>query len=290
MLDSLIYGQSDDNTSSDESFCLQMKVQTKQADTNVPANQHLFTNLEVKVKPHKNKTKFLHARLDTCADVNILPCSVYQLLFKDPDCTKLAHSDLQLGTYTNNKVKLIDTFELYVIHPNTKSIEAVMFFVACNEGSVLLLCTTSLALGMIKPHARLDHLPSGSNVISSSADQPIKDTSHLNVHMLMETSKTSQLTTRAKKISAVCSKKEQCFTKCSTREQSHSVLKLKYHVNQCVKDKVPVQDETRKWECPANVKEGDKNCQVNVQPVKPEMYIQSKEPAKLQSGYKKKIK
>ena len=127
MPDSLICSQSDDITSSDESFCLQMKLQAKQADTNFPAHQYLSTNLEVKVKPHKNKTKtkFLCARLDTCADVNIMPFSVYQLLFKDPDCIKLAPSDLQLGTYTNNKAKLIGAFELYVVHPSTKSIEAV---------------------------------------------------------------------------------------------------------------------------------------------------------------------
>ena len=48
-----------DNTSSDVSFCLQMMLQTKQANTNYPTPQHLFTNLKFKVKPHKNKTKFL---------------------------------------------------------------------------------------------------------------------------------------------------------------------------------------------------------------------------------------
>ena len=62
-----------------------------------------------------------------------MPCSVYQLLFKDPDCTKLAPSDLQLGTYTDNKVKLIRACELYVIHPSTKTIELVTFFVTHNE-------------------------------------------------------------------------------------------------------------------------------------------------------------
>ena len=138
MPDSLICDQPDDNTSSDGYFCLLMKLQAKQADTNVPAPQHLFTNLEVKVKLHKNKTKFLCARLDTCADVNIMPCSVYQLLFKDPDCIKLALNDLQLGTYTNNKVKLIGACELYMVHPSTKSTEAVTFFVTHNEGSVLI--------------------------------------------------------------------------------------------------------------------------------------------------------
>ena len=107
MPDSLICDQPDDNTSSDESFFLQMKLQAKQADTNVPAPQHLFTNLDIKVMLHRKKTKFLGARLDTCGDVNIMPCSVYQLLFKDPNCIQLALSDLQLGTYTNNKFELI---------------------------------------------------------------------------------------------------------------------------------------------------------------------------------------
>ena len=46
------------------------------------------------------------------------------------------------------------------------------------------------------------------------------------------------------------------------------------YVNQCVKDKVPFQDETSKWEYKGNVYiEGDKNCQeppnVHMQPVQP---------------------
>ena len=218
--DNSICGQSGDNTSSDESFCLQMKLQANQADTNFPQPQHLFTNLEVKVNRHRNKTKFLHTRLDTCTDVNIMPCSVYQLFYKDLDCIMLAWNDLQLGTYTNNKVKHIGTCELYVAHPSNKSIEAVAFFVTHNEGSVLISCTTSFALGLIKHQASLDHLPLGSNIISSSADQPINDKSQLNVHMLLEKSKTSKLTTSTKKISTVCSNQEQLFTKCSRKEQS----------------------------------------------------------------------
>ena len=44
-----------------------MKVQAIQAYDKYPAPKHLFTNLEFKVKPHKNKTKFLQARIETCA-------------------------------------------------------------------------------------------------------------------------------------------------------------------------------------------------------------------------------
>ena len=46
---------------------------------------------------------------------------------------------------------------------------------------------------------------------------------------------------------------------------------LEKYVNQCVKEKVPVQDEISKWECQANVIEDDKNCQVNMKLVKKTM-------------------
>ena len=38
-------------------------------------------------------------------------------------------------------------------------------------------------------------------------------------------------------------------------------------VNQCVKEKVPVQDEISKWEFQADVIEDNKNCHVSMKPV-----------------------
>ena len=127
--DNSICSHSSDNSSSDESFCLQIKVQAEQAHAKYPTPQHLFTNLEFKVKPNKNKTKFLQVRIDTCADVNIMPVSIYKYLFKDLDCTKIAPSDLQLGTYTNKKVKILGSCNLYVyvIHQDTRCIAEVTF-------------------------------------------------------------------------------------------------------------------------------------------------------------------
>ena len=157
--DNLICGHSSDNSSGDVSLCLQMMLQAEQANTKYPTPQHLFTNLEFKVKLHKNKTKFLQARIDTYIDVNILRVSIYKYLFKDPDCVKIASSDLQLGTYASKKVKLLGSCNLYIIHPDIRCIAEVTFYVASNEGSILISCTASLALGLIKPHERLDHLP-----------------------------------------------------------------------------------------------------------------------------------
>ena len=79
-------GQSEDFSSSDESLCLQMKIKSNQAET--PA-KYLITNLAYKLKPNLKETQYLWTRIDTCADVNILPVSMYKLIYEDPDCKKL---------------------------------------------------------------------------------------------------------------------------------------------------------------------------------------------------------
>ena len=58
---------------------------------------------------------------------------------------------------------------------------------ASKKGSILISCATSLALGLIKPHVKLDHQPSegNRNVIYSCADKIKRnDESQLNVHVL----------------------------------------------------------------------------------------------------------
>ena len=111
--------------SKDESFCLQMKVQAIQANDKYPAPNICLPNLEFKVKLHKKKSKFLQARIDTCVNVNIMPVSMYKYLFKDSDHAKIAPSDLQLGTYTNKKVKIIGSCNLYIIHPDTRCMDII---------------------------------------------------------------------------------------------------------------------------------------------------------------------
>ena len=70
-----ICSQSEDFSSSDESFCLQMKIKSNEAET--PAPQHLILNLAYKLKPNQKKTQYLRARIGTCTDGNILPVSMY---------------------------------------------------------------------------------------------------------------------------------------------------------------------------------------------------------------------
>ena len=81
-----------DVSSSEDSFCLQVKIQQKQDDVQtVPKPMHLITNIAYQLK-HHTRNQYLRARIDTCADVNIMPVSVYRLLYHDCDLKKLAPS------------------------------------------------------------------------------------------------------------------------------------------------------------------------------------------------------
>ena len=100
-----ICSHSSDLTSSNESLCLQVKIQHKHANTTFPIPHHLITNLAYRLKPQK-RNQYLRARLDTCADINIMPASVYTLVFQDPDCKKLASSKLEIDTYTTDNSQI----------------------------------------------------------------------------------------------------------------------------------------------------------------------------------------
>ena len=183
---SAIYGQSEDFSSSDDSFCLQIKVQCIQANLQkIPQPSHLITNLAYRLKSHHTRNLYLRAGLDTCGDVNIMPASMYRLVFKDPEMKKLAPSSLDIGTYTTDTVKIVGSCMFYLVHLDTRKLMDTTFFVAVNDGSVLLSSKTTLMLGLIQPRTKLDYLPPRSSLITSSADHPRK----LNLHFVYRSRK-----------------------------------------------------------------------------------------------------
>ena len=105
-----------------------------------------------------------------CADVNLMPVTVYQLMFKDPSPKKLSPSTMEIETYTNDIVKIIGTCQFYLQHPVSKELIKVTIFVAKENGSVLLSCRMTMALGLIKPQARLDYLPPRASLLTSNCD------------------------------------------------------------------------------------------------------------------------
>ena len=78
-----------------------------------------MTNLAYSLKLQYTRNQYLRARLDSCANVNIMPASVYRLVFKDPDLKKLAPSTLEIGTYTTDTVKIVESCLFYLVHPYT---------------------------------------------------------------------------------------------------------------------------------------------------------------------------
>ena len=70
---------------------------------------------------------------------------------------KLAPGKLEIGTYTTDTVKIVGSCRFYLVHPDSKKLVDVTFFVAINGGSVLLSCKTTLVLGLIQPRSRLDY-------------------------------------------------------------------------------------------------------------------------------------
>ena len=132
--DNAICGQSEE-FSSDDSFCLQLKVQcTQAAFKKVPTPSHLITNLAYWLKIHHTRIQYFRTRLDICADVNIMPVNVYRLVFKDPELKKLAPIAMEIGTYTTDTVKIIGSCIFYLVHLDTRKLQELTFFVAENDG------------------------------------------------------------------------------------------------------------------------------------------------------------
>ena len=163
----------DEDSYSDDSFILyQMRAAINQAKSKVPKKTHLIANIPYRIKQHQAHHKYLRVHLDTCADVNIMPKSVYQMMFNDPDVKHLADNDISLGVYTDHQVNILGKCNFFMLHPDSKKPLAVTFYIASNEGSVLLSCTTLLALDLIQTRPRLDYLPPRAKLVTSAADHP----------------------------------------------------------------------------------------------------------------------
>ena len=73
-----------DDSYSDDSFVLyqvRAKINLSKTQDKIPKKMHLIANLPYRLKQYQTRHKYLRVRLDTCADVNIMPRSVYQMMF-----------------------------------------------------------------------------------------------------------------------------------------------------------------------------------------------------------------
>ena len=115
-------------------------------------------------------------------NINIMPASVYKVVFNNTELKKLVSSTLEIDNYTTGTLKIVGSCIFYLVHPSTKKLHEVTFYVATQDDSVLLLCTTTPVLGLIQPSTRLDYLPPGTSLITSSSDHPNKTKYRVFVH------------------------------------------------------------------------------------------------------------
>ena len=67
-----------------------------------------------------------------------MPESVYKLVFNNPHASKLAKNDTDLTVYTRHSVDLIGKCTFCMLSKGTKQPVKVDFYIAKEEGSVLL--------------------------------------------------------------------------------------------------------------------------------------------------------
>ena len=146
-----------------------------------------MANLAYHLQEHHKRNQYLQARLDTCADVNLMLMAIYCLMFKDQGLRKLTPSKMEIETYTNDVVKIIGMCYFYLVHPESKQLMKVLFFVAKENGSVLLSCRTTMELGLIRPCVQIDYLPPRASLLPNTCDQPSKSRMHKpNIHCTKE--------------------------------------------------------------------------------------------------------
>ena len=96
----------------------------------VPKPVYLMVNLAYRLQEHHQRNQYLRARIDTCADINLMPMAVYCLMFRDSGLKKLIPSKMEIETYTTDIVKIIGMCYFYLVHPDSKKLMKVMFFIA----------------------------------------------------------------------------------------------------------------------------------------------------------------
>ena len=133
--------------------------------------QEIRHYVKVKLKPHHTHAVYMHAYVDTGADINLMPRDMYIKLYNDANLKHLQPSDIKLGVWDNDQIALLGKCNIYLVHPDTKKSIEVTFYVTDKSGSTLLSCATSLMLDLIKLCPRLGVPPLRAKIITSKADR-----------------------------------------------------------------------------------------------------------------------
>ena len=101
-----------------------------------------------------------------------MPASTYKIIYNDPDCIKLQPSEKKgIQTYTKQKIPVIGSCEMLVLHSDDQCFHKVKFPAVSVEGSVIISGATSINLYLIQIPKHLDtNIPDCARLICSSVD------------------------------------------------------------------------------------------------------------------------
>ena len=134
----------------------------------------LYASIPYRLQPYHKHKKYLSVQLNTCADDNLMPESVYKLVFNNPDTTQLAKNDTDLTVYTKHSVDLICKCTSFMLSKHTKQRIEIDYYIAKDDGSVLSH-ETVFQLQLLDVQPRLEYLPSRVSLISSAAEYHKKE-------------------------------------------------------------------------------------------------------------------
>ena len=130
------------------------------------AKKCTYTNLKI-----NGTNNYLCTRVDTAADVNLLPATVYTQIYEDPHLEHLGPMDTSLSVYNDSAIQVFGTCTIPLVSPINGHIHETKFYVANHSGSVLFSCEDSLYMELIQPHHALSkHAPHNVHIILSEHD------------------------------------------------------------------------------------------------------------------------
>ena len=139
------------------------------------AQKCLYVNIPYQLKPYRKHNKYLCIQLDMCTDVNLMPESVYKLVFNNLQTAKLAKNDIDLTVYTRHSVDPIGKCTFYMLSKATTQPIKAEFYVAKEEGSVLLSSERVFQLQLLNVKPRLEYLLPRVMLISCTANYPKRE-------------------------------------------------------------------------------------------------------------------
>ena len=130
------------------------------------AKRRIYTNIKI-----DGTENYLWAKVNTAANVNLMPTTVYTQICEDPNLDRLGPMDTDLSVYNDSAICAFGTCIIPLILPIDGHTHETKFYVAHHYGIMLFSCEDSWYLQIIQPHpAFAKQIHCNAHFISSEHD------------------------------------------------------------------------------------------------------------------------